>query len=315
MNAHEIIAALGGRHGMARCPTHPDRTPSLSVRDGQSGPLVTCHAGCDRRDVIAALRDLGLWPERDDSRPALKPRPQPPTSAPRPATADRTAAARAIWQETIPAPGTLTDLYLTARGYVGTIIPPAIRHHPAAEYWHSGRLTARLPAMVASVSDITSGRFLGVHRTFLDPEISPNPVAKARVPGAAKKALGAISGGGVFLGFPTDDLGEVMVAEGIETALAATDARRAAAVRAMLESDRERRAIEADAIKDPDAREAAVAALGTAGLTALRLPAITRRVLIVVDPDPPGVTAAEAAARRWCHEGRTVAFVESEAVA
>ena len=38
MNARELTAALGGkwhgRYGTARCPAHLDKTPSLTVRDG-----------------------------------------------------------------------------------------------------------------------------------------------------------------------------------------------------------------------------------------------------------------------------------------
>ena len=47
---------------MARCPAHDDREPSLSISAGKDGKvLVRCHAGCDQRDVIAALRARGLW--------------------------------------------------------------------------------------------------------------------------------------------------------------------------------------------------------------------------------------------------------------
>ena len=42
---------------MACCPAHDDRAPSLSITDATGGKvLVRCHAGCDQRDVIAALR-------------------------------------------------------------------------------------------------------------------------------------------------------------------------------------------------------------------------------------------------------------------
>ena len=45
---------------MARCPAHDDREPSLSISDGKDGKvLVRCHAGCDQRDLIAALRARG----------------------------------------------------------------------------------------------------------------------------------------------------------------------------------------------------------------------------------------------------------------
>ena len=63
---NEIVSGLGGRRSgsswMARCPVHEDRNPSLSIRSGRDGQvLVHCHAGCDQADVIAALRDRGLW--------------------------------------------------------------------------------------------------------------------------------------------------------------------------------------------------------------------------------------------------------------
>lgn len=41
----------------ARCPAHDDRTPSLSVRDGERGILVKCWAGCE---LIAITGKLGL---------------------------------------------------------------------------------------------------------------------------------------------------------------------------------------------------------------------------------------------------------------
>jgi len=47
---------------MARCPVHEDRSPSLSISTGKDGKvLVRCHAGCDQRDLIAALLQRGLW--------------------------------------------------------------------------------------------------------------------------------------------------------------------------------------------------------------------------------------------------------------
>ena len=65
MNAEIIAKALGGRKvgqgWTARCPAHDDREPSLSIRDADGKVLVRCHAGCDQRDVIAALKERGLW--------------------------------------------------------------------------------------------------------------------------------------------------------------------------------------------------------------------------------------------------------------
>src|SRR5262245_10398693 len=64
--AMQIVRALRGewygRSGIARCPAHSDRIPSLSVSDEGRKVLVHCHAGCDRQSVVSALYRLGLWP-------------------------------------------------------------------------------------------------------------------------------------------------------------------------------------------------------------------------------------------------------------
>ena len=77
MNAATIAHALrGGRKlgsgWVACCPAHKDRNPSLALRDSPEGRVLAhCHAGCPQVAVVAALKDLGLWPEqekRQDSR-------------------------------------------------------------------------------------------------------------------------------------------------------------------------------------------------------------------------------------------------------
>ena len=40
---------------VARCPTHRDRYPSLSVDPGEKGWLVYCHAGCRIEGIMAAV--------------------------------------------------------------------------------------------------------------------------------------------------------------------------------------------------------------------------------------------------------------------
>ena len=77
MNAEALAAALGGKKvgggWIARCPSHHDREPSLSIRDADDGKvLVRCHAGCDQEQVIAALRSRGLWTENGRRRLTLK---------------------------------------------------------------------------------------------------------------------------------------------------------------------------------------------------------------------------------------------------
>jgi putative DNA primase/helicase len=57
------LEAAGCRTARAwRCPAHDDRTPSLSVKEGDDRVLLYCHAGCSPEDVVGALglemRDL-----------------------------------------------------------------------------------------------------------------------------------------------------------------------------------------------------------------------------------------------------------------
>jgi hypothetical protein len=78
-----IVARLGGhwngRYALVPCPAHEDRTPSLSIRQGQHSILVHCFAGCDGGDVMRAIRHVwgirsaasGLCP----CQPMIGPRP------------------------------------------------------------------------------------------------------------------------------------------------------------------------------------------------------------------------------------------------
>ena len=72
MTAESIARALGGRSAglgwIARCPAHDDREPSLSIREADGKVLVRCHAGCDQCNVIAALKERGLWDGKGRSR-------------------------------------------------------------------------------------------------------------------------------------------------------------------------------------------------------------------------------------------------------
>ena len=76
LTAEGIAEGLGSgyQHGqgwMACCPAHEDRNPSLSLTDGENGPLVHCHAGCPQGDVIEALRQRGLW-QKSETEPPQK---------------------------------------------------------------------------------------------------------------------------------------------------------------------------------------------------------------------------------------------------
>jgi len=67
-SAAEIARALGGRRcgsgWIAKCPSHEDRNPSLSITEADGKVLVHCHSGCSQRQLVQGLRALDLWPER-----------------------------------------------------------------------------------------------------------------------------------------------------------------------------------------------------------------------------------------------------------
>lgn len=59
----ELQARRAGSGWLARCPCHDDKTPSLSIREGDEGqPWLTCHAGCDRETIKAEMKRRGVWP-------------------------------------------------------------------------------------------------------------------------------------------------------------------------------------------------------------------------------------------------------------
>jgi hypothetical protein len=50
-----VKASAAGRY-IARCPAHPDRSPSLTIRAEEDGRiLVHCFAGCSAVDVVGAV--------------------------------------------------------------------------------------------------------------------------------------------------------------------------------------------------------------------------------------------------------------------
>lgn len=55
-----------GRGYVALCPAHEDAVPSLSIREGDTKPLLLkCHRGCSFESIIAALLDPTLAPNTE----------------------------------------------------------------------------------------------------------------------------------------------------------------------------------------------------------------------------------------------------------
>ncbi len=216
MIAETIARALGGHRAgagwTARCPAHDDRTPSLSLTDTKDGKLlVRCHAGCDQKDVIAALCGRGLWGGGRSHAGTWTQRRKPVEREPDGDDARRTERALAIWRSSRPASETPVTTYLGSRGLH---LPPsdALRFHPGLKHSSNGYW----PAMVALVMHGGEGTPVAIHRTFL----ARDGGGKAFVD-PQKMMLGPTRGGAVRLAEPGEVL---MVGEGIETCLAAMQA-------------------------------------------------------------------------------------------
>jgi putative DNA primase/helicase len=210
--AMQIVRALRGQWqgtaGIARCPAHLDRVPSLSVSDGEGRKvLVHCHAGCDQRSVVSALHRLGLWPtaNRLAERAEVTPGQERETNV-----IDLSKHDHAVqtWLAASQAEGTLGERHVRHRGITAPV-PPSLRfmrrlwHAPTGQY---------LPAVVAAIRD-PGGGVSAVQRVF----VRKDGLGKAEV-SPAKMCLGTHGNGAVRLA-PAEEI--IGLCEGWETGLSA----------------------------------------------------------------------------------------------
>lgn len=268
-DARTIVHALGGRmfagYGMACCPVHADRTPSLRVIDGHTAPLFKCFAGCDSSDIAAALRERLLLSTNNDAATLdeRKLRDQRRSAEVARQQAERLERARNIWNEARSIEDTLVVDYLAARA-VRPPWPASLRFHPAC---FCAEIEDVLPAMIGGIK--RDDEFVGVHRTYLSPD-----GGKANVK-AQKVTLGPIKGGAVRLSAPA---GTLVVAEGLETGLSVRDAL--------------------------VGRDVAVwSAISATNLSTLTLPTWAREIVVAADNDAPGLNAAKMLAERCADRG------------
>ena len=203
--ARRICDSRGGKwsgtKGMACCPAHEDRTPSLGVTLGRKAILFHCFAGCDQQSVLSALAREGFEVARFFSG-SLADDQLEPTRVRKPS-----AAALRIWREAEPLGASPAKAYLESRGILAA--SSALRFHPQTPLGPKGR-TRFLPAIIAAVS-LDEGP-IAIHRTFL----SGNAKADFDKP---KRALGSLGEAAVRLFAPVS--GKLGLAEGIESAMSA----------------------------------------------------------------------------------------------
>jgi len=264
---HRLCRVRGRAEWRGDCPACGYRAGLvLSEREGRA---VWWCAGCHDRTVLTrALLGAAVNAWRS---PRQRPTARPTFTS----TEEAARRVRALWDAALALPGTLAGAYLGHRGVLaalGGFAPhaagPALRFLPQCRCIEAGR---DMPAMLAAVRDPLSGELRAVHRTFL-----AAPGRKA-VLAAPKKSFGPIGQSAVLVHAPRPGQ-PLVVAEGIETALAAS---------ALLGAP-------------------AWAAVAASNLPALRLPDEVHDVIVAADPGDAGESAAEEATRRWRAEGRRV---------
>jgi phage/plasmid primase-like uncharacterized protein len=177
------------------------------------------------------------------------------------------------WRAAQPLAGTLAETYLRSRGIKLSSLPTTLRFEPEAIFTVKDGVKVRHPAMVAAVSLWGTKTACAVQRTALQPDGK----GKADLPGGSRRTFGPARGGAVRLS--RFEPGRTLVlAEGVETALACLQAM-------------------------PDA--AVWATLGTSGLRSVLVPAGSR-VLIAADADDAGRKAAADLAQRLTRDGHAV---------
>ncbi|WP_144400835.1 DUF7146 domain-containing protein [Novosphingobium sp. MBES04] len=205
--ARRICESRGGKwsgtKGMACCPAHDDRTPSLGVSLGRQAILFHCFAGCDQQSVLAALAREGFEAPALFSGSATTNEPES-TSTRKPS-----AVALRIWRDAQPLRASPAKAYLESRGILAA--SPALRFHPRTPLGPKGRARF-LPAMIAAVS-LDEGP-IAIHRTFLSSEASGKAAFEK-----PKRALGALGKAAVRLFAPVS--GKLGLAEGVESAMSA----------------------------------------------------------------------------------------------
>lgn len=192
-----LIKRLGGtwsgHAAMCRCPCHSDRTPSLSIRQGDRAILVTCHAGCDSREVLKALRRITFLPSFDglSVSPSIEPHVEPHLN---------------IWRAGRPIEGTLAERYIREARHIWAPLED-LRFHPKCPRG-KGRLVSFQPALLIAMRK--AGAIAAIQRIFLDPSTSDY---------TEKRVLGQAIGAAWTNGPPGKTIG---ICEGFETAAAYT---------------------------------------------------------------------------------------------
>lgn len=243
-NKHQPCPACGGKDRFRYDDKDGNGTFICSHYNNGAGDgfgLVMHFFGCDFQTALKQVSGvLGM----DNADPL----PIPPTrlqAQPRPEK-DQIEKLAALWGSTEPIrPDSPVIQYLKSRGLDMAHLPENVRFLPEKDYWTTGEnkplLLGSFPCMVCAIRDMDE-ELQGLHLTYLQASYDKpcgedglhapryqklaikDPVTGETLP--AKKMRnrkqGSISGQAVHL-FPIPENGRLVIAEGIETALAARE--------------------------------------------------------------------------------------------
>lgn len=196
-----------GKEWLGCCPFHADRSPSFTIYDdGRRFQCFGCGAHGDVFDFVQRLNQISLPEAAKMLRAGGETAPKAAITKRAAEELDRSANARAIWERTVAATGTLAEEYLRHRGLY-LPIPPDIRFAclPC-------EARGSLPCLVAAIRDF-SGTLSGIQRIWL----AYDGQGKADV-SKPKRSLGRVKGGAIRLG-ELDRSGTIIVCEGPEDGL------------------------------------------------------------------------------------------------
>jgi hypothetical protein len=209
-SARAIVKSLGGMwqgsYGVALCPAHPDKKPSLKIRNDpnkRDGLDLICFAGCSWQDVKTELVRQGLieaWSAKTSSPVRKAPPTKPKHSKPLLSPEQRTQIALRMWSKSVPLKDTLGWKYFCERRQLHVGLLDDLGH---VLRWHDGE-----HAVVALMTDPVTNAPTGVHRTFLNSD-------------GTKRERKMLGPRGVIRLSPDEDVTEGLgITEGVEDGLA-----------------------------------------------------------------------------------------------
>ena len=201
----------------AGCSAAPATTIASRRRRFCDDGLITCFAGCDRGDVLAELRRLGLYDGRVGRRQRLAPRvpSREEMQARERERAERERKARWLWSLRRPIRGTPAERYLREVRGITCDLPATLGYlpprdeHPHAMIAAFGVPTEPKPGMLA-IAEIA---VRAVHLTRLAPDGRGKAVVDK-----PKKVIASPRGSPIALA-PPNDLLALAITEGIEDAM------------------------------------------------------------------------------------------------